>query len=118
MRPWKSTPGVPLLTQTSALIYFAFACLTQLTMGCHFITQSLPESIFSVQCIAGDATVRLTVQLQLPFGESLKIAGSGNALGNWDAASAPSKAFCNGLAPSLAEHVWGTINPHTHRSCV
>ena len=43
-----------------------------------------------VQCIAGDATVRLTVQQQLPFGESLRIAGSGDALGNWDPASAPS----------------------------
>ena len=43
-----------------------------------------------MQCIAGDATVRLTVQQQLPFGESLRVAGSGDALGNWDPASAPS----------------------------
>lgn len=43
-----------------------------------------------MQCVAGDATVRLTVQQQLPFGESLRIAGSGDALGNWDPASAPS----------------------------
>lgn len=47
----------------------------------------------AVQCLAGDASVRLTVQQQLPFGESLRIAGSGDALGNWDPASAPGKPF-------------------------
>ena len=48
-----------------------------------------------VQCIAGDATVRLTIKQQLPFGESLRIAGSGDPLGNWDPASAPSEPPCS-----------------------
>ena len=44
-----------------------------------------------MQRIAADATLRLTVQQQLPFGENLRVAGSGDALGNWDPASAPSE---------------------------
>ena len=49
------------------------------------------RGLIAVQRIAADATLRLTVQQQLPFGESLRIAGSGDALGNWDPASAPSE---------------------------
>ncbi len=44
-----------------------------------------------MQRIAADATLCLTVQQQLPFGENLRVAGSGDPLGNWDPASAPSE---------------------------
>ena len=74
-------------------IFPSSAYLQECRSCMRLIWQQTLQSQPAVQCIAGDAIVRLTVQQQLPFGESLRVAGSGQALGDWDPASAPSKPF-------------------------